>query len=114
MNNLTVIPAAPANNYLHPDDLYLFKDIKQKRFIAPPWKGLVIGVATNNYPLETKSSTLTISILKFSEFFSADCKNKTKLADKYKISYVYSGKFDCPDFKLIGNSREGLYLYRYK
>ena len=104
-------PAAPASIYLHEDDLRLFKGIQQKRFLSLPWKGTVIGVATNNYPLYTKPATLTNQIVSFSDFMDADCEEKSKIAKEYEINYVYSKKFNCSGFREIGDSSEGLYLY---
>jgi len=105
-------PASPINRYLVEDDLRLFNSISEKRFIAPAWKGLVIGVATGNYPLESKSSTITNKILLYSNFIKANCEDKTKLSKKYKIDYVYSTKFSCSGFDWLGVSEEKLNLYK--
>ncbi len=107
-------PAAPINGYLTSHDLMLFESIHEKRFIAPPWKGLVIGVATHNYPLDSKPSTITNSILLYDVFISESCKQKVSYARRYKIDYVYSSKFDCKGFDYIGSGSEGLQLYKYK
>lgn len=107
-------PAAPANQYLNPDDLNLFSDIKEKRFLSMPWKGLVIGVATDNYPLETKQATLTNEYFGYNDFINLDCNNKIEIAKKYKIDYVYTPEFNCTGFNLKGVSEEGLYLYEVK
>lgn len=76
-----------------------------------PWKGLVIGTSTHNYPLGTKQSTLTNHIVDFKNFMEAKCESKSKIAKKKKIDYVYSPKFDCEGFELRGISGEGLHLY---
>lgn len=108
-------PNAPASSYLTENDLNLFKMIPQnQRFIAPPWKGLVIGVATNNYPLDSKDSIISNKFINYSDFISGDCANKSINAKKQKIKYVYSSSFNCPDFKLIGSSEEGLFLYIFE
>lgn len=108
-------PNAPANSYLTENDLDLFKTLPQKqRFIAPPWKGLVIGVATNNYPLDSKESIISNKFINYSDFISGDCTDKSTNAKKQKIKYVYSSPFDCPNFKLIGSSKEGLFLYIFE
>lgn len=106
-----ISPSPPASKYLHEDDLILFQNISKNVFISPPWKGLVIGAATGNYPLDTKDATIGVDILKYSDFIDTNCINKKKLAIDYKIDYVYSSAFDCANFKFIGKSREGLYLY---
>lgn len=111
---LKLKPSSPINQYLINDDLKLFKDIKGKRFLTIPWKGLVIGILTNNIPLESKSSTITNNFLKYSVFIDSDCDKKEILAKKFKIDFVYSKEFSCPNFKLIGNSREKLFLYSYE
>jgi hypothetical protein len=107
-------PAPPVNQYLIDDDLILFKDMKGKRFITIPWKGLVIGATTGNIPLESKSSTITNTFLKYSIFVNSDCNKKETLSKQFKIDFVYSKEFSCPGFKLIGNSREKLFLYSYE
>lgn len=106
-------PASPANNYLTNDDLKIFQGIRKARFIAPSWKGLVIGVATNNYPLESKPSTLTNKILSYSDFASSDCEEKIALAKKFTIDYAYSAPFSCEFFDAEDESPEGLILYKF-
>jgi len=108
------IPAAVANNYLQPDDLKLFRNIKNKRFLSYPWKGTVMGIATNNYPVTTKAGTITINPDLFYKFKDSGCKKKIKIADSKYIKFVYSSKFDCPQFEFIDKSNEGLYLYKFK
>jgi hypothetical protein len=106
-------PPAPAvNRYLTEDDLRLFQSIKEQKFIAPRWKGLVIGVATHNFPLETKPSTITNKILLYFDFMDLNCQEKVTVAKQYDLHYVYSDPFSCPSFKNIGSSKEGLYLYK--
>ncbi|OGJ19874.1 hypothetical protein A3K73_02685 [Candidatus Pacearchaeota archaeon RBG_13_36_9] len=108
-----VLPASPANIYLNEQDLTLFSKIKGKNFISLPWKGTVIGVSTDNYPLDTKPATITNSILSYSFFIFQNCAKKSELAKQYQISYVYSREFDCRDFKEIAISEEDLHLYEF-
>jgi hypothetical protein len=109
----TIQPAAPVNRYLTAEDIRLFEGITGKVFIAPPWKGLVLGVATRNYPLETKASTITTRTFEYRTFMQLDCKGKTNVAHRYNLSYVYSTPFSCAGFNPTGTSSEGLYLYRF-
>ncbi len=104
-------PASPANNYLHEDDLRLFKEITEKNFLTIPWKGLVIGVATNNYPLNSKESTISNSLFYYNEFMNLNCDEKLRIAKEKEIDYVYSTKFDCQGFEFVGDSEEGFSLY---
>ncbi len=109
-----LVPAPPVTRYLTQEDLNLFSGYKEKNFISSPWKGLVIGVATQNFPLESKSSTLTNKILKYQNFMKGDCTYKVSMARKFNISLAYSSPFDCPDnFVLKGNSSEGFNLYEF-
>lgn len=107
-----VKPAAPANAYLTESDLDVFKGITGKRFLSPPWKGLVIGVATKNYPLETKPSTITVSKVIYSSFMESNCTKKSEIALKNKIDYIYSPSFDCSGFIWVNKSSEGFVLYK--
>ncbi len=108
-----ISPAPPANRYLTEEDLILFKRISESIFLAPPWKGLVIGVATNNFPLETKTSTITNEILSYASFMNVNCEAKDRFARLYGIKYVYSDPFDCREFISLGQSEEKLTLYHF-
>jgi hypothetical protein len=110
-----VNPAPPINRYLNEGDLKAFTGITKKIFIAPPWKGLVIGVATHNYPLESKPSIITNAHLSYSYFINSSCADKIKISQKYKnLEYVYSSKFDCPGFEYVTEGGEGMGLYKVK
>lgn len=109
---LTYKPNAPASNWLVESDLELFKLIpKEQRFLAPSWKGLVIGVATNNYPLDSKDSIITNKFTSYNDFVLKNCEEKRADVKRNDIKYIYSTPFNCPDFNLIGISEEGLSLY---
>ena len=106
-------PTSPATVFLQEKDLELFQNITEKVFIAPPWKGLVIGVATGNYPLESKGSTITNQFFTYNKFMELNCKEKKQTALDYDISYAYSENFSCDSFRRIGKSKE-LYLYEFE
>ena len=106
-----ISPAAPANMYLHEDDLKLFSSIKGKNFLSLPWKGTVIGTATSNYPLVTKESTLSNIIMDFNGFMNSNCSRKYEIAKRNEINNVYYPAFDCKGFEIRGISAEGLHLY---
>jgi len=110
---IKIYPSAPANIYLTQEDLTLFENIREKRFITVPWKGLVIGVATRNYPLESKASTLTNRVVRYDDFIRANCLKKYNIAHKFNVTYVYSLPFNCQPFKKQGESSEGLVLYKF-
>lgn len=109
-----LVPESPITEYLLPDDVRLFAGIEGKRFIAPPWKGLVIGAVTHNFPLESKTSTISSSEYSYADFVSRDCAGKRAASLEHEIQYAYVPVMDCPDFELIGSSTEELYLYRTK
>ena len=109
----TFMPGAPANRILQPDDLRLFENIKNQTFLSDPWKGTVIGVATDNFPVSTKPGTISNDRKAFFTFVTSDCSVKYETAKSRGIDYIYLPEFDCPSFKFIGSSNEGFNLYRF-
>lgn len=107
-----VQPAAPANTYLHPDDLRLFAPLHEQRFLSLPWKGTVLGAATDNHPVSTKPGTISLNPGLPTEFLQADCAGKTALATAHHLTYAYLPPFRCQGFTSTGQSAEGLVLYR--
>ncbi len=107
-----IYPAQPINKYLIQDDLDLFDGITKSKFISPEWKGLVIGVATKNFPLYSKSSTMEVKSLSYYNFLGSNCKSREDYIKQFDIEYVYILKTDCPNYIEIGTSKEGLYLYQ--
>ncbi len=112
-NGKIINPMPPANIYLQEEDLKLFRNIKEKTFIASPWKGLVIGVAAKNYPIDSKHSAITNQIFSYEKFMKLNCEEKKEAALKYEIDYAYSKNFTCKYFKPIGESYENLILYEF-
>jgi hypothetical protein len=114
-NGMIGYPAAPANNYLVEDDLKIFKNLKNERFLSLPWKGTVIGVATEAKPVLTKEGTISVgSGLMLYDFLNADCPGKEAMAEKLDLDYVYIYQFDCPNFEKVAVSSEKLILYKVK
>lgn len=108
-----VFPSMPINRYVKEEDLTIFKDIKETSFIAPPWKGLVIGIVTPNKPLETKHSIMRSRIVEYKEFMSMSCEQKNRTMKRYNVGYVYSARFNCPHFEEVTQTSEKLILYRF-
>jgi len=108
-----ISPKSPANNYLTQDDIRIFKNIEGKRFLSIPWKGLVIGVATDNFPSITKEGTETNgSEGDYYSFINSGCDIKHSFIFKYRPDYVYLQELNCPEFEKLDESSEGLILYK--
>jgi hypothetical protein len=105
-------PAAPVSRYLHPDDVRIFSTLHGERFLAPSWKGLVIASITDNEPMYTKPSTITIKKLVYENFSIANCDQKTAMVREHRVSYIYAEKINCAGFEVVDRSAEGLYLTR--
>lgn len=111
--NVVSVPMARANNYLTGEDLRIFKNIQNKKFLSFPWKGTVIGTATENFPIETKGGTITMNPGLHRQFIISDCEKKYQIAKEKNIDYIYSTPFSCPNFQEIDKSSEGFTLYKF-
>ncbi len=110
----TVSPASPANMYLTDSDLSLFSNYSYKRFLSPPWKGLVIGAMTNNYPLQTKASAMGVNILDYNKFSRSSCDKQADFARTSSIDYVLGViSQECQYFKEVAQGSDGLVLYKF-
>jgi hypothetical protein len=114
--DITFIKSAPpANEYLNENDLRIFENLHNEKFISPRWKGLVLGYVTDNLPMYTKASTFSIETVNYGDFTKYSCEEKTKVVKKHNISYVYSEPFLCEGFSVVNrNEEENLSLYKYK
>ncbi len=115
--NKTFEPAAPANRYLHPDDLRIFEHIKGKRVKSIPWKATVVGVATDNYARPIKPGTLSSggSGRVLGPVSAAMCAKEYKAtATATEDRYWYLPWVDCPHFEIVDRSAEGFYLLKFK
>ena len=107
-------PLAPATEFLTAEDIKIFQNIQTKRFIAPQWKALTIAAATDNFPTETKASTMTVNIISYNDFTNMNCVAQSNILNKNLVNYMYIRRTDCPNYHKIGQSQEGLLLYEYK
>ena len=113
-NGTVSYPKAPANTYLTNDDLIIFGNIKNKRFLSIPWKGTVLGVATGNYPLVSKEGNMfTGQEIIYKNFLDSDCSVKKNMAKNMNLDYVYTNTFECSSFEKVSESSEGLVLYKF-
>jgi len=108
-------PKSPANNYLVQSDIKAFDGLKGKRFLSIPWKGTVVGVATDNYPMVTKEGTISLGReVDAYAFISSSCTDKLLIAKENKLDYVYMQEFECAGFEKVSESGERFILYKVK
>ncbi len=108
----TYLPAPPANQYLHPDDIQLFRNLKNAIFLAPPWKGTVIGTTTDAQPITIKPGTITHNRGLFTIFMLSTCEERKAIIEEKEIEYLYVPQIECKGLEFISRSSEGLYLYK--
>ena len=107
-------PSAPANQYLQAEDLKILNWLEDRTvFLSLPWKNTVLSIALGGYPLTTKPGTISLGAGLYDEFMSASCADKIKFAQTHCYLY-YTPPFQCPGFKLLNQSSEGLYLYLFE
>ena len=105
-----VLPGAPATVVITDNDLTLFAEFTEQRFLSIPWKGTAIGVLTSNYPVVTQPGTITHNPGLYHIFMSSDCKEKQTILQTHQVSLVYTPPFSCPWVTPIATSSEGLVL----
>jgi len=105
---------SPVNNYLTKEDLQIFSNIKGKRFLSYPWKGLTIGVATGNYPILTKEGNLMVGLPEIlTNFVNSNCQGKLRVIENNKIDYIYlDNVFSCYGIEKVTETQEGFILYK--
>ncbi|MFZ4632070.1 MAG: hypothetical protein ACOYL8_02585 [Patescibacteria group bacterium] len=108
----SIQPLAPATVFLTEKEYKFFQKIKKANFISEPWKGLAIGAATGNYPLESKPSIIRSNFLSYNFFVGLGCIEKKNIAIEYKVRYVYSPFFDCQNFLKLKTGEAGYNLYK--
>ena len=109
---ITYIPSAPVNTHLRNEDLRIFSEIHDARFLSLPWKGKVIGAMTNNYPLSIKSGIITLNSSLHEEFINSNCLSKYRMAEELDLDYVYVRNFACAEFVPIDENGFGMTLYQ--
>ena len=110
--NTVAHPAAPANEYLAKEDTHVFKNISGERFLSKDWKSLVLGVTTNNIPMNTKSSIISNNYISYPYFINGSCEDRLLLAELHEISYFYIPKNNCEGFRELKKGSGGLLLYK--
>lgn len=107
------LPAAPANKYLTKEDLHLFRNIKNEKFISNEWKSLVLGISTNNIPMKTKASIISNNYISHEEFSTFTCEQKQMALEALDIKYIYVRNEKCSFLKKVGQSESGFNLYKF-
>lgn len=110
---LVLYPDPPITAFLTEDDLKLFSSFSKKRFISDPWKGLVVGAASGNYPVDSKVSIVSNNLISYEFFKGLNCANKKQVFLDLNIRYAYTEDLNCPGFIWQGRSSEGLNLYKF-
>ena len=112
-NAIVINPIPPSNQYLTPDDIRFFDTVHNQVIVTVPWKGLAIGAADYDYPLQSKASEITNNVFLTQDFINGTCNDKNFWVHYFGIAYVYMPPFNCPNFISEGTSSEGLVFYKY-
>jgi len=107
----------PTNNHVKKEDLRIFNEnVKTGSiFLASPWKSLVISTLTDNIPLDSKSSYLSVNKYSYNKFVELSCDQKNIISDSFKLNYFYGPQFNCDRFGLIDYDYDNkMFLYEFK
>jgi hypothetical protein len=115
--NTLVKSGKPINNYVKEEDLHIFNEnVKTGSvFLASPWKSLVVSTLTDNIPLDSKSSYLSVNKYSYDKFVGLGCDEKNIISDSFKLNYFYGSQFNCDRFGLIDYDYDSkMFLYEFK
>jgi hypothetical protein len=107
-----LLPGAPVVTAYAYEDEWLFSALEGERFLAVPWKGTTVAVATGNIPVTTQPGTISIQPGLYHTFINAPCEEKRAIAAEYDIAYVFTHRFACPGFEKMATNTEGLVLQK--
>ncbi len=106
-------PSPILNTYYKQADIDVFKDFKDKNFLADEWKSLIIASVVGNIPMNSKGSYINTKVVSFTKFMNSSCDEKNKLSNQFKIDLIYGPRFSCANFVLIKKGSDDNLLYKF-